>query len=348
MSTDDSGDFFAQIAHVKTEVPDMVPRDQWGRPLIVDPTTGEATAYTRASTMAGYIDNAYGLHQWQLRLVAQGMGHRSDLAAMAAALPPYDSCTKAHKAELKEIVEAALETAGAYQKANHGSAIHAFTDPSHVSGPVPSELAADVASHEAVMEATGIVYLVNEVFVVNDELKVAGTLDYIAGVPALDALLVGDKKTGKADLHKTAIQVALYQGGQAYDHETGERTPLRDYVADKVGMDVPEISNDVGLYTHIPRLEGKTTLHPLNLADGRRMAAICAQVREWNASQGFVGPDTAEWLTNQRHMPALKAITEAGDLQALKSVVARYKWCWDDRLNKAGEARWAELGRPTE
>lgn len=346
-ATDDSADFFEQIGYVSAsnDIPEDIERDRWGRPMIVDPSTGEVVAYTRASSMAGYISNFSGLHTWQLRLVAQGVGHRDDLAAIAASLPPYDQMDRTHKESLQEVVDEALITAKAYEKANWGTAIHAFTDPTHPSGPVPERMQADVRSHEQAVEMTGVVRLGSEIFVVNDRLKVAGTLDAILGVPALDAMVVADTKTGKQDLHKTMIQVAIYRDSVVYDWRNHTRLRLEDHLADAhPGVQLPAFSENIGIYTHIPRGEGKTTMHPLALEEGRRMAKICADVREWQTSKEFIKDDTVEWQAQHRNMPALTAITNARTLEELREVYRRYQWCWNDRLDKAGQARLSEIG----
>lgn len=348
MTTDDTSAMFDALNFGSgPPAEDPIPRDGYGRPLIVDPETGEATPYTRASTMADLIDNKYGLHQWQMGLAVQGVGHRGDLAAIAASLPPYDLMNKAQKQELREVVEASLEVSKAYAKANHGTAVHGFTDPFRISGPVPDELKADVDSYERVMADTGIVRLCSEVFVVNDRLKIAGTLDHVSAVPALNQSLVGDTKTGKADMRKTTIQVATYAESQVYDPETGKRTPLREHLEELTGKPIPPINPDAGLYIHVPRGEGRTTLHPLNLKDGRRMLEICAQVRDWHRDKSMVRDDATEMLSNTRNIPAMKAIDAAADLPTLKAVVKAFGWCWNDRLNKYAETRWAEFGRPT-
>lgn len=352
MSTEASADFFGNIAYSQDEEypgEEGISRDQWGRPLILDPTTGELTAYTRASAMANHIESTFGLTVWQKRLIAQGMGHRPDLAAMAAALPPYDSCTAEDKKSLQEIVDAALEVAKAYEKANWGTAVHAFTDPTKPSGPVPERMQADVRSHTEALEMTGVVVFATEIFVVNDRLKVAGTLDQVVGVPALNCAMVADTKTGKADLHKTAIQVGNYAESMVYDAGTGERTPIMEYVGKNVtGFPVPALNPDVGLYTHIPREQGKTSLHPLNLVEGREMLDVCAVVRDWKKSKSFVSDDATEWLTRNRRKPAMDAILAANDLPSLQAAGLSYKWCWDERLEKTLRARWDELGRPTQ
>jgi len=293
--------------------------------------------------MAGYISNFSGLHTWQKRLVAQGLSHRSDLVAVAASLPPYDQMTDEHKSSLQEVVDEALAVARAYEKANLGTAVHAFTDDTHVSGPVPEALMEDVSSHERMVMQTGLVTLASEVFVVNDRLKVAGTLDRILGVPALGHASVADTKTGKQDLRKTMIQVAIYADSVVYDWREHRRIGFDQYLEERLGYAPPKMHPRVGLYVHVPRGQGQTTVHPLSLDEGRRMAKICAEVREWQRNKEFIKPDTVEWLTQHRNMPALTAITNASTVEELREVYAAWRWCWNDRLDKAGAARFAEI-----
>lgn len=353
MSTNESAGFFGGIGYDPSDqqVPEDVPRDQWGRPLIIDLQTGEMVAYTRASTMSNYIANKSGLHIWQKRNVARGMGLREDLAAMAAALPVETGNKRKDadmKKELDEVIAAAEEAADAHYKANWGTAVHAFTDPTFISGPVPERMQPDVESHKQVTEAAGIVRFCSEIFVVNDELKVAGTLDAILGIPALGVAVPSDTKTGKADIHSTLIQVAIYSRSSVYNWETGERIPLQDFLAQGWPERVPPLVADLGLYVHIPRGEGKTTLHPLDLNVGWEMAQLCARVRDFQRDKGFIKDDTAEWLAQHRNEKAFEAIFSAGTVIELREICHDWAWAWNDRLSKAGQARFEELGGPAQ
>lgn len=355
--TDDSADFFQRIAYTSAEgdIPEGIERDQWKRPLIVQPD-GSKVAYTRASSFSGYIENKFGLHIWQKRLLARGMGQREDLAALAAALPPaptgQTSADKRKKteinAELDEIIERALDTAGAYLGADYGTAIHAFTDPLHPSGPVPERMQEDVRSYVELIEAAGIFRYASELFVVNDELKVAGTLDGLFAVPALACAVVGDVKTGKQNLHSTAIQVSLYSRSKVYDPATGQRMSLQDYTAAVFGqLDLgngPAFNPEIGIYIHIPKGEGSTTLHPLNLNRGWEMALICAQVRDYQQSGDFAKADAADYLIQNREAAIAAVINACNSVEELRDAYAAYRWCWTEELNKAGVARMTQIG----
>lgn len=347
MSVNESAGFFGQIAYTPEddlEVPAGVERDRWGRPLIVTPD-GEVKPYTRVSTMVGYIKNTHGLTTWQKRLIVRGMGQREDLAAMAAALPPYSGDQQADalvKAQLDEIMEAALEAANAYEGANWGTAIHAFTDPGP-SGPVPERMRKDVASYEDVMDKTGITCYASEVFVVNHDLQCAGTLDGLYAIPALGAAIVGDKKTGKQDLHSTTIQEAIYSHSEVYDVEKRETVEsLAELTVHRLGADI--FNDSMGLYIHIPKAQGLTTLHPLNLDAGYEMAKVCARVRDFQRDKGFAKADAVDYLVSQRNVAVMEEISQAGTVGVLRETFQRNKWRWNEKLEKLGIARHQELG----
>lgn len=346
-AVNDSAAFFGQVAYVPEEdleIPTGVKRDQWKRPLIITPD-GEEVAYTRVSSMVGYIKSSYGLNTWQKRLIVRGMGQREDLAAMASALPAYTGNKEFDanvKAQLDEIMEAALETAAAYEGANWGTAIHAFTDP-HPSGPVPERMRKDVASYEQVIEKTGIVCYATEVFVVNHELRCAGTLDGLYALPALNAGMVGDKKTGKQDLHSTTIQEAIYSHSKVYDPVTRTTGPdLAEFTRQQLGADI--FDPTIGLYIHIPKGEGVTTLHPLNLQKGYEMALLCAQVREYQRDKSFAKQDAVDYLIGQRNVAVMEALDACTTVDEIRAVYQANAWRWSEKLDKLGQARHQELG----
>jgi len=354
--TDDSTDFFQRIAYVDPDqlaVPEGVERDQWGRPLILQPD-GSKVGYTRASSLSGYIENKLGLHIWQKRLLARGMGQREDLAALASALPPIPADDKARakeiNAELDEIIERALDTARAYEGADYGTAVHAFTDPWQVSGPVPERMAEDVRSYQELVERAGIFRYASEVFVVNDELKVAGTTDGLFAVPALMCAIVGDKKTGKQNLHSAVIQIAIYAHSQVYNPATGERMPLPEYtrrIFEQLDLGPgPAFNEHFGAYIHIPKGEGKTTMHPLNLDRGWEMAQLCAKVRDWQRASDFAKADAADYLIQNRDAGILELIAGASTVEELRDIYTQHRWCWTDQLNAAGVARMTQIGGP--
>lgn len=151
-----------------------IPRDHWGRPLVLPPQGGKRVAYRRTTTFVGCLDDTTGLQRWKTRMVALGMGQRKDLTLAAAAANPDDKKT------LDDIAEKALEQAQAGAAAMTGTALHSLTeriDRGQELGHVPHEYVEDLKAYE---KATAhIEWLDIECFRVHDEWQVAGTADRI-------------------------------------------------------------------------------------------------------------------------------------------------------------------------
>ena len=58
-----------------------VPRDQWGRPIIVK-QDGTVTGYTRISSLAKELDDQTGLTKWKSAMTAIGMVSDEPIASM--------------------------------------------------------------------------------------------------------------------------------------------------------------------------------------------------------------------------------------------------------------------------
>jgi hypothetical protein len=119
--------------------------------------------------------------------------------------------------------------------------------------------------------------LESELFVVNDTLRVAGTLDRLWLCPD-GAVRVGDLKSGKWEALyplSTATQIATYARSVRYDPETGTRAPLHEALDDRTG-----------LLVHLPATGGCEVI-PLDLERGWQAAQLAAtvhhDVRRWTA-----------------------------------------------------------------
>lgn len=247
-------------------------RDGYGRPLITPPDGGKPEPYTRVSTFAEALSDAGGLVTWKGRMAARGIAQREDLAAMVAGLtfstdPDDAKRRKADRANNK-LLDSYIETAicAVDDKAAWGTAVHSFTEPDP-SPFVPERMRADVASYEQALADYDLTCVEAERFVVHDELKVAGTFDGIWTHPILGRVL-GDKKTGKVKAHAVALQLACYAGGLLYNDDPIERTPL-------------DVRQDIGLLFHIPKGQGKTEVHIVDLEAGREAARAATWVRAW-------------------------------------------------------------------
>lgn len=316
-----------------------VQRDSHKRPLIIPPEGGNPVSYTRVSTLASKLSDAYGLMTWNMRQVAQGFAEHEDLAAMFAALPPltgdkkFDGPTNARR---DEIIEMALDRVGAHAKANWGTAIHTFVEPGP-HGEIPTRMVSDVESFHRAMRGT--VQVLSEQFVVHDEFKVAGTFDELRWCPGY-GLIVADTKTGVDKPLQVVVQLALYAGGQLYNKETGAREPW------PAGF-----NPDWGLFTHTKRGKGVTDLYIADLRTGRQAAAHAAFVRDWNRADTeknvcLPAPDFVDFAENLRGN-ALDLIQGATTRSELQGIHADFRYVWDGEVLAAAQKRWEELAVST-
>jgi hypothetical protein len=227
------------------EVPDSIPRDRWDRPLIEQPDGGNAIAYTRASTLGKAIEDTYHLNKWIIRAVVLGMSRRSDLVALAAAIPENEG---EHRKPLDEIGDKAKDAGGGDTGANIGTALHKLSerrDAGEDLSYLPPELMDAMDAYAKFMALFKV--LATETFVVCDPLQTAGSFDRVVmllvdlhGVQNRDGkmveftipagtVLVLDLKTGKYSSAKYwgptyGVQQTVYACGEPYELGVGRRS----------------------------------------------------------------------------------------------------------------------------
>lgn len=263
-----------------------VPRDRWGRPLIIPPGGGKPVPYNRASSFGDVLDDKTMLEKYLRRMAVKGVTANPELG-LAIATTPLDQ-----KGKLDGLVEEAIEKAGGGKKASLGTSLHSLTeamDKGEELPHVPLEYRADLAAYE---ETTSVFrHVAIERFVVNDELQVAGTPDRVSevlealtfGAPDTPVdvhaghLLITDLKTGGHAnyLGKYATQLAIYSRSQFYDPATGERTPIGN------------VNQHIGVLFHMPAGEGRCDLYALDLQAGWEGALLAAEVRQWRKRKGL-------------------------------------------------------------
>jgi hypothetical protein len=275
MTTIDASTMFDDYASLPgtPEAEKGLERDRWDRPLIIQPDTGELVPYTRMSTMASMLDNHAGLHTWEKRLLARGLGMSPDLVGMLAGVPPISGNKRldsTSNAFIDPIIERALDRSGRDVKADYGTAVHALTDPGTPREYAPTpEMADDVAAYDHAMRTA--TQTMSEVFVVNDRLKCAGTFDGVYDWLGIGEVL-GDKKTGKLKFVDCAIQLAGYRTSAIYDPYTGERTPLP-----------ATLSEDWLATIHVPYGEKRCDVWFLDREIAGELLELAAQVRDARA-----------------------------------------------------------------
>lgn len=289
-----------------------IPRDRWGRPLILPPNGGKRVAYRRTTTFVGCLEDTYNLMAWKNRQVAYGMGQRKDLVLAAAAADPTD------KRKLNEIADKATEHAQASASATTGTALHALTervDRGQPLGFVPHEYQDDLKAYEkatAAIEFTAI-----ETFRVYDRWQVAGTADRI-GRDKRGRLRVFDIKTGSIDYaHKMAMQLAMYARSVPYDIATDKRGEPED------GLDL-----NTGVIIHLPAGEGRCELYEVDIAKGWGACMIAHQVWDWRATKGLT--EIYEPDADAPTPPTWESLIRgAQDLDNLRRIWLRAKQCGD-------------------
>jgi hypothetical protein len=232
-------------------------RDRWDRPLIKQ-SDGTLVPYTRASTFAGWLDDGVGLAIWKSRHVALSIATNEDLAGVVAGLSYGDK-------DLDVLIERALQRAKTDESANWGTAVHRFTEPD--SPPtMPERFKSDVTAYHAEMDRRGWEVLDTEIFIVNDDLRVAGTFDHL--IRTRDGrVMILDKKTGKLHYLSMAMQLACYAGGSRYDVTTGARTPIH-----------PDIDQRAGVIAHIPAGQGRCQMIGLDINRAAYFAHVAITV----------------------------------------------------------------------
>jgi hypothetical protein len=240
-----------------------------------------------------------------------GLVQRPDLLAQA-------STAIDDRSRMNKIANDCVEAAGAYSRANLGTALHAITEQIDL-GLKPAilpGLQADIDAYIAGIAAYGIKMHDEfiEVLLINDELEYAGTADRI--VTLMDGrLVIFDLKTG-TDLSYSygniAVQLAMYANADwMYNWKTGERTPM------------PAIDKTVGIICHLPAGDATVTFHEVNLVAGWEAAKQSFTTREWRKRKDLFKPYT--FSDKPRTVTPPKAVPTKV-VETPKSLTARAGW----------------------
>lgn len=340
-------------------IPQDIPRDRWGRPLIIPPEGGKPIAYTRCTTYVGALEDTYNLGRWQQRMTVAGIASRPDLHLRAASLglPPDDDGTPAREAEAKrwktamdQVVDDAREAAAASAAATIGTSLHTLTeaiDRGQDIGTIPERYRPHLDNYRQATQTLTAVEI--ERFLVHDGLQIGGTADRIVRVDGHDGLIIADVKTGSIEFGagKIAMQLAVYAHSDHYDPATGGRQPIDG------------IRHDLGIIIHLNAKTGTCALYWADLAAGWEAVQLATQVRAWRARKGLLTPadltatrpavDAVEQMTAARVDASIRAAIDAAasadDLVTLwRSAAAR--GAWTDLHTAAAKARLNSLTAP--
>jgi PD-(D/E)XK nuclease superfamily len=284
-----------------------IPRDKWGRPMILQPgSKTKRTAYRRTTTFVACLEDTYNLMAWKNRQVAYGMGQRKDLVLAAAAADSDD------KRKLNEIADKATEHAQASASATTGTALHALTervDRGQPLGFVPTEYQADINAYQKATDS--IEFTAIETFRVYDPWQVAGTADRI-GRDKRGRLRIYDIKTGSIDYpHKMAMQLAMYARSTPYNIATDQRGKPEQ------GLDLTR-----GIIIHLPAGQGHCDLYEIDIVKGWGACLIAKQVWDWRTTKNLTQPINPEAQAPQ--LPTWESLArDARDLNDLRLIWKR-------------------------
>lgn len=270
-----------------------IPRDGWGRPLIYPAPAKCEThadvvarfaadkkrppAYRRTTKFIGVLDDTYNLELWQMRMVALGMGQRSDLVLAAASLTDAREDKKA----LDAVARQAKEHARASSKATTGTALHKFVerlDRGQQLGNVPEPFDKDLDAYVATRDRYGLTYGLIEAMRVFDPWQVAGTPDRT--VCYRGKWFIGDVKTGSLEWseREIAMQLALYARSTPYDTDRG-----------RYG-DIPPVDRRKAIVIHLPAGQAKCELHWVDIEAGWEGCQNAKAVWDWRQRKGLFVP----------------------------------------------------------
>jgi hypothetical protein len=264
------------------------PKDRWGRYLV--DKGGKKLGYTRVTTIAKTLSDTASLADWKTRMAITGLIQRQDLLAQA-------STALDDRNRLNQIASEAIEAAGAYSRANLGTALHALTQELDL-GRLPMilpGLQADIDAYQQAIQAHRLTMPPEfiEVLVINDTVEYAGTADRFTILPD-GRLVVFDLKTGSSldyGKQEMAIQLAAYANAEhIYNWRTGERTPM------------PKLVRETGIICHLPAGEGRCTLHQVDLVEGWKAFQLAIRVRGWRKAKDLFTALPAEQPTQDNQL----------------------------------------------
>ena len=336
-----------------------VPRDRFTRYLL--PVPGDESrerAFTRATTVAGSLDDKYNVGRWRERLIAEGFRAQPELLESVDLMAD----DRDRRDSLQDAAEKAFLAAGGGDAAARGTQLHTCTELVDTGvwtvDDVPDEYRKEVAAYRAALDKHGITVHPDSVerILYHSAGDIVGTADRIPVTLPDGTTMVADVKSGR-DLSyawgSISMQLSIYADADAMA-EWDEATNTYTWTG------VPVVNKDYALVFHIPVDQGRCDVHLLDLRPGRMAVDLALDVREYrrkkglarplsvgqyglpkapNASEATVSETTAPTTTEEDIYAALDACKSQDDMAA---VWQTHKDAWQDRYTEYGLARLAD------
>lgn len=245
------------------------------------PVGKKAKSYTRTTTFIDVIEDKSNLMAWKARMTL--IGAATDPSLLDGVLG-RDQAEKVDKDWLTRRAELAAKAAGAEDKADRGTYLHALSE-LRDEGKLLPETASfeDIMDMEAYMSVSRLFDIkIMERLMVLDEYHIGGTPDRVSKWRGLyelvtpdgkviepDDLLITDLKTGTTEYGqlKMAMQLAIYAHSKLYDFKTGGRSPLGN------------IRQDWGVIMNVKAGSGEAILYWADLTMGWEAVQVARTIR---------------------------------------------------------------------
>lgn len=240
-----------------------IKRDSYGRPLLF------GRAWQRASTRAGALDDKGPLVSWKARQVASAYQSRPELRDMD--------------------VDEAIEMIESNDAAAYGTAVHAVIEAILHGLELPDgttdEQIADAHAGLDVLDKLAITPVATELFVVNESIGCAGSLDLLGRWPSGGGVCIDWKTVNKPSSWrwsglKWSVQEAIYANGRPLSED--------GVLVDWAELGLPAPSTIEGLVVQIVQRQAEASAVVIDLERGLEAAKLAGTVLRARADRDFV------------------------------------------------------------
>lgn len=243
--------------------------DHNGRYKLADPHGGGEATWTRATTLAGQLDDAWGIARWSKRQLVKGLVENPDLYQFLGAISGTDYSLEG------DLLNEAERLAGSGIGAELGTAMHLATEFHDLGLPLdgfPPGYEGDLEAYAFTLRRAGITFDRDHIerVIVCTDLGVAGTLDRIAQGPwELPRILdVKTQKSMEYGQRKIAVQLATYARADWMRRLNGP------------GYEpMPDVDLEWAIVAHMPVGTKRCALYQVDIRAGWALAHLAAQVK---------------------------------------------------------------------
>ena len=326
--------------------------DGWGRYKLPSPSTGRPTAFTRATTVAGTLDDTYNINRWKTRETVKAlialMHNDARVQEDGFDTPEGDHIETLRrlirdedKGGIDKLLDHITNVAGGRDAAELGEAVHAWLEAVDIRTVLPRDVPEMfqpyLTAYLELLARHGLRALPQYVerIAINErgEQTIVGTLDRIYQVIATGELILGDVKTSKTLEYgylTYAVQMAVYGYAEKLLKIDGS------------GWEpMPELNSEFAIIMHVPSDQPeRASAVTLDLWYGGESMILSLEARrrrtEAKKKVPFVHPLPIPIAESLRIVAAEQSLLHASDVDELSTIWETYQDVWNDDLNELG------------